>query len=665
MRLQTSLLLFLTVCSLTLLPSAAPAQAGGAEKVKDSLRQALAHSKDDTAKIKTLYALGNAYVAGDSATAAGYANECRKLSEQDSWPKGLGLYYLLMTKVYSHSSHFDACLQSAREAWLIFSKTEDKRNTAAALVFMANSYHATGFFAKSIENNLAALAIYESLQNTHGESLCYNNIGVNYYNLREYDKAIGQYRKALALRKVEGDPYAIGSDLDKISMFYLDKGNYDSADLYNLEGIKMFEAAGDQPALGRIYANRGYILIKKFDARSAEEYNRKSLAIDERLGIADGMSYGYGFLGEIYLDLAKDSGGRYTAPPFMQKNRKTLLDSAEFYVSKALLWAHKAGDMNILMSHNLLFTEIEERLGHYPGALAAHKEYTKYRDSIFNDESKQKIASLESERLRQTKDQEIALQAAEAKRQSLLKKVVLAGAGLMVVLLGGAVLVYNRRKKARFDKKVMEVEMSALRTQMNPHFISNALHSINKYVMENDRQNASGYLTKFASLMRLILEHSREQEVPLKEDLQALELYLQLEALRFNNSFTYHIEIDPQIDPENTLVPPMLLQPFAENAILHGLPDKEKGVIRIQVRKLNDMICCVIEDNGTGGEHGKTTADGKTRKSLGRKIIQERLSIINRLKKAKATVSTVQLKDDADRPTGLRVELFLPFEPAF
>jgi tetratricopeptide (TPR) repeat protein len=667
MRLETFLLLFLTACLLTLLPSAAPAQAVGADKVKDSLRHALAHPKDDTSKIKTLYALGTAYVASDSATAADYANECRKLSVQDNWPKGLGLYYLLMTKVYSHSAHFDACLQSAREAWLIFNKTEDKKNTAAALVFMANSYHATGFFARSIENNLAALAIYESLQNTHGESLCYNNIGVNYYNLREYDKAIGQYRKALDLRKAEGDKYAIGSDLDNISMVYLDKGNYDSADLYNREGIEMFEAAGDQPALGRIYANRGYILIKKYDARSAEEYNRKSLAIDERLGIADGMSYGYGFLGEIYLDLAKDSAGRYTAPPFMKKNRKILLDSAEFYVTKALLWAHKAGDINILMSHNLLFAGIEEELGHYPRALAAHKEYTKYRDSIFNDENKQKIASLESERLTQTKDQEIALQAAEAKRQSLLKKVVLVGAGLIVVLLCASALVYNRRKKARFDNKVMEVEMSALRAQMNPHFISNALHSINNYVMENDKRNASGYLTKFASLMRLILEHSREREVLLKEDLQALELYLQLELLRFNHSFTYHIDVDPLIDPENTLVPPMLLQPFAENAILHGLPDKENGRIGIKVHKVNNMICYVIEDNGTGGLRGpaSTPVDGKTRKSLGRKIVHERLSIINRLKKAKATVSTVQLKDVANQPCGLRIELLLPFEPAF
>jgi tetratricopeptide (TPR) repeat protein len=643
----------------------ATGQPSQADKLKDSLKQALAHAKDDTTKIKTLYALGTTYAANDSATAANYANDARKLSEKYKWKKGLGLFYLLMAKVHRNASDNLACLQDARQAYLIFNKTDENKNTAAALVYMANSYQATGFYAKSIENNLTALSLYENMHNAHGVSLCYNNIGVNYYNLRQYDKAIANYRMALGLRQTEGDKYGIGSDLDNISMVYLDKGNYDSADSYNREGIKMFEAAGDQPALGRIYANRGYILIKKYDARSAMEYNRRSLEIDERLDIPDGISYGYGFLAEIYLHLAKDSANRYMTAPFLKKDRQTLLDSAAFNITKALLWAHKAGDMNILMSHNLLSSQIQEQLGHYAQALAAHKEYTTYRDSIFNDENKQKIASLESERLTQTKDQEIALQAAEAKRQSLLKKVALVGAAFLVILLGASALVYDRRKKARFDREVMEVEMKALRAQMNPHFISNALHSINRYVMENDKRNASGYLTKFASLMRLILEHSREREVPLQEDLHALDLYLQLELLRCNNSFTYHIDVDSQIDPENTLVPPMLLQPFAENAILHGLSERENGLISIRVSKANDMICCAIEDNGAGAPHTTTQPDGKTRKSLGRKIIHERLNIINRLKKAKATVDTVQLRDAAGKPKGLRVELFLPFETAF
>ncbi len=541
-----------------------------------------------------------------------------------------------------------------------------RKSTAAALVYMANSYQSTCFFAKSIENNLAALPVYESISNTHGISLCENNIGVDYYDLRQYDKAIEHYNKALDLRKKEGDNMGIGSDLDNIALVYLAKGNYDSANAYNLEAIKIFEASGDQPAQGRIYANRGNILIKMRDARSAYEYYRKSLAIDTKLGIEDGLSYGYGFIAELYLDLAKDSGAVYQTASFMKKDKRTLLDSAAFYGAQALAWAKKSGDMSLLMYHSLLMSETEERLGHFQNALTAHKEYVQYKDSIFNDENKQKIEALESERLTQTKDQEIALQAAEARRQAQLKKLVLIAAVISLAFIGLLVWLYNRRKKAGFDKEVMEVEMKALRAQMNPHFISNALHSINKYVMDNDKKNASGYLAKFTSLMRLILENSREQEVPLEQDLKALSLYMDMELLRFNHSFTYHMEVDPQIDRENTLVPPMLLQPFAENAILHGMQNKENGVISIQVHKENDMIRFVITDNGSGNtDIASGATEGKKHKSLGQKIIKERLNIINRLKKAKATVNIVQLKDADDRPGGMRVELWLPFELAF
>lgn len=660
-------LIFLSILSLLMmLTPAVSAQPLQGDKLKDSLKQALRAAKDDTSKIKTLFLLGNSYAAGDSATAIRYGNELRQLSEQDKWQKGSGLYYLLMAKVYSNASVSNACLQNAREAYLIFNKTGEKKNLAASLVYMANSYQATGFFTKSIESNLAALQVYEGFHNSHGTGVCYNNIGVSYYDLRQYDKAIENYTKALGVKTKEDDKFGIGSDLDNIAMVYLAEAKYDSADTYNQAGIKMFEAVSDRRGLGRIYSNRGNILIKLHDATSAAEYYRKSLAIDEKLGNDDGLSYGYGFMGELYLDLAKDSAATYKMAPFMKKDKRILLDSAAFYLTAALAWAHKAEDLNLLMNHNLLFSEIEDRLGHYQHALALHKGYTLYKDSIFNDENRQKIAAMESERLTQTKDQEIALQAAEAKRQALLKKVVFMAALAIVILICVFVWIYNRRKKTAFEKEVMQVELKALRAQMNPHFISNALHSINKYVMENDKKNASGYLVKFASLMRLILENSREREVPLQQDLHALDLYMQMELLRFNNRFAYHIEVDPLIDQENILVPPMLLQPFAENAILHGLRNKENGVISIQVRSVNDMICCVIEDNGNDNIAEPSSVPAKKEhKSFGKKIINERLSIINRLKKAKATVTILQLNDADNQPRGTRVELLLPVELAF
>ena len=666
-RFKFTLFLLLSVSALTLMLPAAYSQSLRGDKLKDSLLQAMSHPKDDTSKAKTLFSLANFFAINDSATAAGYANEGRKLSEQHGWQKGLGLYYLSMARVYYNMSDNSSCMVSARKAYDILIKTGETKNTAAALVYMANSYQGTGFYTKSIEYNLAALKLYEGISNAHGTSVCYNNMGVDYYYLLQYDRAIENYRKALELYEKEGDKFGIGSGLDNIAMVYYDNGNYDSADVYNRAGIKMFEAANHQPGLGRIYSNRGNILMKLHDAKDAEEYYRKSIKINEKLAINDGLSANYGSLTELYLELAKDTAAGYKTAAFMKKDKRILLDSAEFYITKAIAMAKQAGSISLLSAQNLLSSEIEERLGHYQQALASHKMYTLYKDSIFNDDNKKKVASMEMERLTETKDHEIALQASEAGRQALLNRVFIIAAIVILGLISLFVFLYNRRKKISFDNEVMEVEMKALRAQMNPHFISNSLHSINKYIIDNDKKSASSYLTKFASLMRLILENSRAQEVPLDQEMHALELYMQLELLRFNNSFTYHIQMDPLIDPENTLIPPMLLQPFAENAILHGLHNKKDGVIHIQVRKINDMICCVVEDNGNGSlaEPSAAHAENTQHKSLGKKIIAERLSIINRLKKAKASVNIFQVKDADDRPAGVRVELLLPIELAF
>lgn len=202
---------------------------------------------------------------------------------------------------------------------------------------------------------------------------------------------------------------------------------------------------------------------------------------------------------------------------------------------------------------------------------------------------------------------------------------------------------------------------------MNPHFIFNSLHSVNKYMMDNDKESASGYLSKFSKLMRLILENSREQEVTLEKDLQALELYMQLESLRFGNRFQYKIELDPDIDVENTLIPPMLLQPFVENAIVHGIANKKDGLVRIKVDREDNLIKCIVEDNGIGRKQSIVIEREKDKNhvSLGLKITQERLNILNHIKKVKAAIDIFDLKDSNDNPTGLRIELSLPFEQAF
>jgi LytS/YehU family sensor histidine kinase len=191
---------------------------------------------------------------------------------------------------------------------------------------------------------------------------------------------------------------------------------------------------------------------------------------------------------------------------------------------------------------------------------------------------------------------------------------------------------------------------------MNPHFIFNSLNSISDYVQKHDIKAADNYLSKFAKVMRLTLEHSEQKAVTLEEDLKALELYMQLESARLNNKFTYEIKVDENIDRANTLVPPMILQPFVENSIWHGISKIDgAGKILIEIKKDEEMINCIVEDNGAGIQSNQLI----DKKSLGMKITKARIDIMNKIKKSKAAI------DLFNKEEGVRVEVKLPLELMF
>ena len=558
-------------------------------------------------------------------------------------------------------------MNTAKKAYDILKPLNDNAVLRRALLMLSVGYGRSGFYSKSIEYCFEALKLSEAANSKTGISTAYNNLGLNYQYLGQYDKAIDNYKKALAIARSEKYRIMVAADLGNIANIFEHADKLDSAKLYDRQAIEAYKEINNLPGLDRTYNSYAYVLFKLNSVDSALAYYNRSLEISQKLGIKDDISNTFFGLGEMYNILAADGSARYTLSPSLRTGKAVMLQHSKLYLTRAIALAEETNNLDILKNGHYTLSQAEQQLGNYKNAYTHYQQFTLYKDSIFNDENRQKIAALESERLTATKDQEIALQAFEARRQSLLKRIILAAAIALLAIGCLLVVIYNRRKKIKFDTEVMEVEMKALRAQMNPHFISNSLHSINNYVMKNDRESASAYLAKFASLMRLILENSREKEVPLEQDLHALELYMQLELLRCNNGFSYTIEVDPEIDPGNTLIPPMLLQPFAENAILHGLRHKENGLIKIQVRRQSEMICCVVEDNGKEiiTEAAALPGANKPHKSLAKKIIEERLSIINRLKKSKATIHISQVKDAANRPGGLRVELLLPLELAF
>ncbi len=221
------------------------------------------------------------------------------------------------------------------------------------------------------------------------------------------------------------------------------------------------------------------------------------------------------------------------------------------------------------------------------------------------------------------------------------------------------------REKDRLKTRVAENQLAALRAQMNPHFIFNSLNSINGYVLGRDPEQASHYLVKFASLMRLILDISHLPAIPLEKELEILDLYLQVEGMRLKIPLSYHFQVSETLDTYDTQIPTMILQPFVENAVWHGLASKEDGDgrILIEIAESGEYLKCTIQDNGVGREKatGIQAQKGRKHKSRAIDITRERLDIMNQKTKGHYSVNIEDLADDSGAPAGTRVTLLLPF----
>lgn len=240
---------------------------------------------------------------------------------------------------------------------------------------------------------------------------------------------------------------------------------------------------------------------------------------------------------------------------------------------------------------------------------------------------------------------------------------------IFILVLASIILIFylkiNQVKKKQIkigeqNKFIAELEMRALKAQMNPHFIFNCLNSINRYIVKNEPEKASDYLAKFSKLIRFMLDQSSLAEIPLSREIDTLKLYMEMEALRFDQKFEFKIHIGHQIQTDSILIPPMLVQPYVENAIWHGLMQKkDKGFLLIDITNQEKLLCISITDNGIGRKKAMEykSKSEKTKKSYGMTLNQERLRIFQSTYNKTAHAEIIDLFDETSQASGTRVIL--------
>lgn len=412
------------------------------------------------------------------------------------------------------------------------------------------------------------------------------------------------------------------------------RANEQLANLYQIEGNLKEEISARNNSLNLNYqiSNSNSIRKDKLDLPKKIEVEKKVERSLEKSN-SNQTDNDAKFL-DLKLDAFKESNSEVITPKqeevILQENAQNLKRLAEVYTQK---------------------NEVDKAINYY-------KQYSKLQDSIIADKTnelasiiesstnigknQQRIEMMEKERQLSEKSIEILQQDRDLKQSQLNNRnkiIATLSFAFASLLMGGLVVFRNLRARRKADKLLT---LQSLGGQMNPHFIFNALNSVNEYIASNDERAANRYLSDFSKLMRKVLDDSRHAFIPLSEELSMLKLYLQLEHARFKDKFDYELIVNEKLFDSDLLIPPMLVQPYIENAIWHGLRYLDlKGNLIINVGVNEQAIVISIVDNGIGIEQSKAikTKNQKKQESMGMKNIDTRVKLINELYQSNISVS--------------------------
>ncbi len=676
------------------------------QKELDSLLKELKiHPQEDTVRLNLLYNISAVYQSTNPGEGIIKSNEGIQISrklENELW---LGKFISSKGNNYMNEGKYDSALLMLKTALQLFEKhnyehgvfsalnsiaiiqlytadyaralstysknlriAESVKDTGQILAAINNVslvYRAISNYPEALTYDLKAIYLAEKSSNKMNLTNVYGEAGLTYRALKQTDKAEAYYQKALNNCIQTGNKRDEATLLSALGQISADKEDYQQALYYYQQAISVGNVAGNVQTVEETLGNAGDVYKNTSDYPNAIAFYKKALATAQKIGDKNNTAYLLAELGDVF---AKTSQHLSSQSSITLKEQQ---QQALSYLNQSLTLAKEMGALDRQAIALDYLSNFYEKQKDYQKALDLSKQARVIEDSMFNDKTKDNITRLEmqyqfsktQDSIKAVTDKQQALANAQIQKQRIIRNATMAGAGFLFLAGLGGFAFYKRNRDIRFKQQITDTEMKALRAQMNPHFIFNVLNSISNYMIKNDMQKADEYLIKFANLMRSVLKNSEQKEVSLSDDLQALESYMQLEALRMENKFTYEIKVADDIDKDNTLIQPLLLQPFVENSIKHGLEKKNgDGKIIICIQQENNMLICSVEDNGIGrkmAESYKKQTSENERKSFGLKITGARIEIINKLKKTNAAITMFDLTE------GTKAEVRLPLELSF
>jgi len=562
--------------------------------------------------------------------------------------KELSQSYALLGDNYLHLKQYDLAISNYYKSLQSVENTEVQLN-------LGKSYSLSGNISES--NNIYKTVLNK--KNTVVQQIAAQE-GLGYNSENNIPKALEYYRAALSLAEKNKITSKIAELNAKIAELLAKSGNKSESNAYLQNTLRSSE---NEPIQQRISVQNQvadvYQTNKDFD--SEIEIRKKTIAELEKANVnkINVPNNGYMSSDDISISQLNLEIGR----AYIDKKE---FDKAIPYLEKSASNAKKFKDLEVEKNALQKLSELYKNIGNSKKALENYQEYAKLVDLLYQQkeleitsalalsnelrDKQNRINSLEKDRVLsesqyQLFESEQKLAVANYRRQKML----ILGMGIVLVLLGISVLaMYRSNKQKKLANNVLALK--SLRSQMNPHFIFNALNSVNNFIAQNDERAANRYLTDFSTLMRSVLNNSEEDFIPLSKEIELLKLYVQLEHSRFTDKFDYTLHIDENLNEEQFQIPPMLIQPYVENAVWHGLRYKEtKGILKIEfIQKDADTILISISDDGIGRQKSKElkTQNQKKQESKGMNNVKKRIEILNEMYADKVKVNISDLHPD-------------------
>ena len=674
----------------------------------DSLKQILP-DLNDTGRIDCLNKLSSAFVFVEKEDSAGhYANLAYNESKKINYVHGIAVSYIRKARIAKHfaddfilserlaqqslmwyektankeglfdvyyelfyavvpQSRFAEGAEYANKMYELSNEKGDEAGMCEALQRIAAAYKNAGDYEKSFDYYLRLRQFAEKTKNKYHLSCSLFGLGQLYMKIEDYSTALKHFREAFQMDTPEYEAMRRREDWDIwVKMEYAEIFShlklFDSAAYY----FALFKPLKEVDTYHRIYLvsmGEYFFLQKKYDP--ALENFLQALAFHRKLNDQNEIQRTLILIAETYFAKADYA-------------------SAMRFGKEALHVAHQTRAKQILRDGYQVMYTVYDRLHQSDSANYYFRHYTAMKESVANDQVKARFAVFGYEQKISLLDKEKQLQDQRLAQTNQQKKFLIAG--LVFLFIAGFVFfrnlilkrkneklrmqhvfelqqVENEKSKIEFQQQATELEMQALRAQMNPHFIFNSLNSINRFILQNNKSHASEYLTKFSKLVRLILQNSQASLITLESELEALKLYLELEALRFEQHFDYTISVAKDLDIDILRVPPLIIQPYAENAIWHGLMHKDdKGKLEIEILEEDSCLLIKITDNGIGRKKARELASKSTtkHKSLGLKITADRVAMLHTANENNSPVTINDLVHADGGAAGTEVVIRLP-----